>query len=363
MKLKKNKLLIILIIFIMAIYGNILSAEDEFFTPKTTIGGYGELHFNYKKKDVDAKGSKTLDFHRFVLFLSHSFSEKWSFKAELELEHNFVSEGQGELELEQAYINYHASDYFGFQAGVILPSIGMINEYHEPPLFLSVERPDYNKYIIPTTWFGNGVAIYGRFKSFNYKFVVMEGLNSDGFSLKNGIRGGRQKGFKANAEELLYNFKLDYTGITGLKTGISYSYNNALGNDSGETNAITIFEAHLRYNRNDFFLAFEIGNVNYEKGNPVKSNGYYLDIGYNIGNILKLDFELIPWFRWTDYNTAADTLEAGDMEKMYNTRKWLIGLVLKPNSNIVYKLEMGEQKNGLSLQRTNIINFGVGYMF
>ena len=123
-------------------------AQDEFFTPKTTIGGYGELHFNHQS--INSRKSKdVLDFHRFVTFMSYTWSGKWSFKAEIELEHNIVEGEKGALELEQAFVNYRFRDWLAFKAGVILPSIGLINEYHEPPTFLSVERPAYNKYIIP----------------------------------------------------------------------------------------------------------------------------------------------------------------------------------------------------------------------
>ncbi|MFT6207004.1 MAG: hypothetical protein ACJA0T_000908 [Colwellia sp.] len=69
---------------------------------KTTIGGYGELHYN-NYEDKDAK----VDFHRFVLFFGHEFTNKLRFFSEFELEHSIAGEGQdGEVELEQAYVEY-----------------------------------------------------------------------------------------------------------------------------------------------------------------------------------------------------------------------------------------------------------------
>ena len=207
------------LIILIILFSNIIFAQFDVFTPKSSLGGYGELHYNYVKTE-DGDGTKTLDFHRFVLFYSHAWTEKWSFKAEVELEHNFVKDGHGELELEQAYIDYHYAKEFGFQAGVILPSVGLINEFHEPPLFLSVERPEYNKNIIPTTWFGNGLSVYGIITGFDYKFSVMEGLDASKFSAKSGIRDGRQKGYKANAEDLLYNFSCELHFHPGVIGGI-----------------------------------------------------------------------------------------------------------------------------------------------
>ena len=173
---------------------SVFSQDDfnlDFLTSSTTVGGYGELHYN--KTITDDKTENMLDFHRFVLFYGHQWNDEWSFKAEVELEHNFVSDGEGELELEQAYVDYHFADYLGFQAGVILPSAGLINEYHEPPLFFGVERPEYHKYIIPTTWFGNGIAFYGNYSDFDYKFTVMEGFDADKISPSSGLRSARQK--------------------------------------------------------------------------------------------------------------------------------------------------------------------------
>ena len=37
-------------------------AEDEFFEPATSLGGYGEMHFDMEANDGDGK----LDFHRFI---------------------------------------------------------------------------------------------------------------------------------------------------------------------------------------------------------------------------------------------------------------------------------------------------------
>jgi len=75
---------------------------------KTTIGGYGELHYNAHRDDDNSENHKSqIDFHRFVLFINHEFNDKMRFVSELELEHSLSGEGQpGEVELEQAYIQY-----------------------------------------------------------------------------------------------------------------------------------------------------------------------------------------------------------------------------------------------------------------
>src|SRR5688572_16987085 len=69
----------------------------------TAISGYMDFHFN-KQEFADGR----LDFHRFVLLITHRFSDRIRFVSELELEHALVEglEEAGELELEQAYMDF-----------------------------------------------------------------------------------------------------------------------------------------------------------------------------------------------------------------------------------------------------------------
>ncbi len=339
-------------------------AQDEFehfFEPKTSVGGYGELHYNYEKiENNDPK--KVLDFHRFVLYLGHAWSEEWSFRSELELEHNLVKDGQGELELEQAFLNYIYAPYLSLQAGVLLVASSFINEYHEPIFFLSVERPEYAKYIIPTTWFGNGIGVYGFYSGFDYRLVILEGLDGSQISPSSGIRNAREKGFKANAEELLYNLRVDYVNIPGLRIGGSVLTNNAVVSDSTK-NRVNIWEFHARYQSKGIYSTFEYGDISYQTGELRGSKGYYFDLGYNIGRLLDWQIRFFPWVRWTDYNTSSENSEGGDSEKMFHYKKWMFGLTLFPIKNVVLKADYGIRERQLDGQKTQLFNLGFGFNF
>ena len=345
---------------LMLLVSSINFAQFDVFSPTTSIGGYGELHYNYIKTD-GGDATKTLDFHRFVMFYSHSWNEQWSFKSEIELEHNFVKGGQGELELEQAYVEYKHSKEFAVQAGVILPSVGLINETHEPPTFLSVERPDYSKNVIPTTWFGNGLSFVGNLDGFDYKVSIMEGLDASKFSASSGIRSGRQKGYKANAEDLLYNVRVNYINFPGLLIGASVTYNNATADSTN--NAITIFDFHAKYQANNIYAVAEFGNISYDNGPVETTQGYYFDLGYNVGSLFKVKTEIIPFIRYSDYNTAASTLVGGDSEKEHHRTKWMIGAAVKPIPQVVFKIDYAQDTIKLGDIKTDLLNIGVGYMF
>lgn len=348
-------------LLISLLLASTLSAQDDmFFERGGNLGGYGELHYNYVKPE-NGETTKTLDFHRFVLFYGYNWTEKWSLKAEVEIEHNFVADDHGELELEQAYINYKHADWLNIQVGVILPSVGLLNEFHEPPLFLSVERPDYHKNIIPTTWFGNGLAITGNYKSFDYKLTIMEGLNGNKFSESSGIRSGRQKGFKSNAENLLYNARVDYYGVSGLKAGISFTYNKAFHEISEIP--FSLVEFHSTYYKNNVYAVFEYGNISYSNYEIEKSYGFYADLGYNVGGLLGLNGELIPFLRYSDYNPSAVTKSGGDAEIKYHNSKWMIGAAFKPIPEVVFKIDYSSQKTELGDAKVDYFNIGAGYMF
>ncbi len=78
---------------------------------KIRIGGYGELHYNNLDGEGGATDKDEIDFHRFVLFLGHTFNERTCFFSELEVEHSNAGEGKkGEIELEQAYVEYDLNE-------------------------------------------------------------------------------------------------------------------------------------------------------------------------------------------------------------------------------------------------------------
>ena len=91
------------------------------------FSGYMEWHLNKESGE-----SARPDFHRFVLLFGHSFSSRIKFWSELELEHAFVEGGEekGELELEQAYLDFYLKPYLNLRGGMILAPMGEIGRAH-----------------------------------------------------------------------------------------------------------------------------------------------------------------------------------------------------------------------------------------
>ena len=174
---------------LVALVTSPLAAQQS---PSTTVGGYGEIHFT-----DPSEGSPSADVSRVVLYLAHTFDERLSFRSELEVEHARLEAGgsEGEVALEQAYLDYRFSDRFTLRSGLVLIPIGIQNETHEPPTFNGVERTTVEHDVLPTTWREIGIGALGRFgDAWSYRVYVVNGLKAEGFSADQGIRGGRQEG-------------------------------------------------------------------------------------------------------------------------------------------------------------------------
>ena len=331
-------------------------AEDEFFEPTTSLGGYGEMHFDMEANDGDGK----LDFHRFIFYIKHQFSSQWSMMSEVEIEHNMVgSEASlgykgGYVAMEQAHLNYWNGTW-GFKGGVLLVPAGITNEYHEPPTFMSVERPEYSKYIIPTTWFDNGFAFYGKMGDFHLNATVTGDLDGDGIS--NGIRSARKKGYYSTASNWTKTFQGSWTGMAGLKVGGSITMNDAPRDDDENGNpvdpvGVTLTEFNATYTANNIYARMEYGMIGYTN-NPdgiESSSGYYLDLGYDIGSLVGFSNEsnLYLWMRTSTYNRD-DNADAKEI--------LLFGAMYKPMNNISFKFEAGTAGDD------DVMRLGLGYMF
>ena len=206
------------------------------------------LHFN-KLELEDGR----LDFHRFVLLVTHRFSDRIRFVSEIEVEHALV-EGlgeAGELELEQAYLDFLWSRRLNVRAGMMLMPVGIINERHEPPIYYGVERPFVDTVIVPSTWFEVGAGIHGEVgRGWRYRAYVTSPLNAREFSAEEGIRGGRQKGSDTNIGRPAVTGRLEYAGVRGLTLGASFW----TGHSGFEFRPrfevpVTLTEADVRYSR------------------------------------------------------------------------------------------------------------------
>ena len=177
----------------------------------SSLSGYMDLQY-VNSSDADP----VIDFRRFVLLFAHRFSDRIRFVSELEVEHAVVEGGEdkGELELEQAYLDFRIDRRFSIRAGQLLVPVGIINERHEPPVYYGVHRPFVDTFIIPTTWFDAGAGVFGEFSGgWRYRAYAMAPLDANGFSAGEGLAGSAQAGSRAVVRHWAGTGRVEYLGV------------------------------------------------------------------------------------------------------------------------------------------------------
>ena len=228
---------------------------------RTTIGGYGELHYNNLDATDPSRDVDMIDLHRFVLFFGHQFNDRTRFYSEVEVEHALVADSggdtPGEVEIEQAFIEFDLRQDLYAKAGLFLIPVGILNETHEPDTFYGVERNDVESIIVPGTWWEAGAGFNGRWGSgWNWDLAFTSGLQmptSGGNAFR--VRSGRQKVAEAVASDGAITGRLRYLGIAGLQAAVTVQYQfdpSQVSNDGLDSG--TLVEAHIDYRRNGFGL-------------------------------------------------------------------------------------------------------------
>lgn len=324
---------------------------------RTRIGGYGELHYNNLDGEGGASDKDEFDFHRFVLFFGHTFNERTRFFSELEVEHALAGEGKkGEVELEQAYVEYDFTPNHRGKAGVFLVPVGILNETHEPPTFYGVERNSVEKDIIPSTWWAGGAALSGQLgDSVSYDFAVHEGLaTTSAKSYK--PRDGRQKTSEANGKNVAYTGRLRWTGVPGLEIAgaIQHQTDITQGLDATAGSA-NLYELHGIWNQGPFALKALYAQWNLDGSGPAsigadKQTGWYVEPSYKLSEQWGVFARYSLWD-----NRAGDSV--GSEKQQVDA-----GVSYKPHPDVVLKADYQHQDNDGG-QNQNGFNLGVGYQF
>ncbi len=337
-----------------------------------SIGGYGELlyqNFDSDRDDGAASGrTDTFDVLRGVLYFGYKLNDRWLLNTEIEYEH-----AGSEVSVEFAYIDYLWRPEMNVRGGLVLIPMGFLNELHEPTVFLGARRPDIENAIIPSTWREGGFGLFGDLGPFTYRTYIVDGLRGAGFT-SGGLRGGRQKGNQARAEDFAWVGRLDFTGAPGLLVGAS-AYVGDSGQELGADVGTEIIEGHLEWKwRGLEFRALgvqasldDVADLNAAlalTGNRSvgeKLQGYYLQLGYDV-LAGRGERSLTPYARWETYNTQ-DEVPAGFLANPASDVESLtLGVAFQPIDQIILKVDHQDYKNaaGTGVDQFNVL---LGWIF
>lgn len=326
---------------------------------KTFIGGYGEMHYNQWNNNLaTGQDKREMDFHRFVLLFGHQFTDSVRFFSELELEHALAGEGKkGEVELEQAYIQWDFASKHNLKAGVFLIPVGIINETHEPDTFYGVERNTVENKIIPSTWWEGGAAVSGELaEGWSYDLAAHSGLSLP--DKKFLVRDGRQKVSEAKSSANAYTGRIKFTGIAGLELASSLQYQEDFLQGVGAYDiGATLLEAHIQYQLGQFGIRALVAEWNIDEAIQTigsgadKQKGWYIEPSFRLND----QWGLFSRYSFWD-NQASDSTDSKYNETSAGVNFWL-------TETTVFKLDFFKQNAPETKDEFSGLNLGVGYSF
>lgn len=325
-----------------------------------SIGGYGEMYY----ANSDNAPGKT-DLYRFVPYIGYKFSDSIILNTELEFEHS-----GDEIAVEFMYLDFLIDKAFNLRLGHLLVPMGLVNIRHEPTLFNTVQRPDVEKYLLPSTWHESGALAYGKIgeSGLNYTAGIINALDLNNDGANTGwIRSGRIKG-TGTMNRVAGVVRLDYTGINGLLAGASAYYGDAAQGDPGGSSAF-IYDIHISYEKSAFkfkgvYTATTVENA--EKWNETSAatdaGGYYVNAEYDMLANAATAKRLPLFVQYEDYDTMKKKLDGVDQNTGINITT--VGINFFPHEQVVLKLDYA-MKNYDDAAKTDIdtVSFGLGFVF
>ncbi|WP_456402649.1 porin [Persephonella sp.] len=355
------------------------AASKVYFSPHgLSIGGYGEIiYMNYQSS---SKKDKT-DIYRFIPYIGYKFTDNIILNSEIEFEHGANQERGGKVTVEFLYIDFLFNDYANIRLGNFLIPMGITNFLHEPIFFNSVNRPEVETKVIPTTWNENGVMLFSNMENWAYYLAVVNGFHATkkgdiGFTSEKWVRNGRQAGANAVAEDFAFVGRLDYTGLEGLFAGVSVYYGNSGQGEkyNGEEidGTVTMYDVHLKYQYKGLEVTglyvkgslTDADKISLYNGQVIGKNvyGYYVNVAYDVANLLGKEFNLPIFVRYERFDTH-DKVPSGFIKNPnYDKTVWTVGINYRPIPNIVLKADYQFRDNEGSGE-SDIFELGLGFIF
>ncbi len=250
--------------------GRTIYARPFVKAPKTILGGYIDFSLtkcnNGGARDCDAKSG--FDQERFVPFFYSQVTDRLSVAAELEVEHGGPqgNQGDGDIKMEFATMDYRFNDAFNLRGGIILVPMGRFNLIHDSPLNDLPLRPMVSRSILPSTFAESGIGFFGTFyptalSKIDYEFYVTNGFQGDNgqFSENNGTRKSRGSLKKDTNENKAIVSRVSFSPMLGVEVAGSVHHGKW---DKKDKYDLTLFAIDGALQRGPFELMGEAAWAN-----------------------------------------------------------------------------------------------------
>jgi hypothetical protein len=310
------------------------------------LGGYMDMEFEWDDNH------NTFDQHRFVPFITGHVSDRVTVSAEIEFEHGGNVDGDGEIKLEYAVMDFAFSEGINFRGGVVLSPLGSFNLLHDSPLNDLTSRPGVTRQIIPSTLSESGMGLFGTLypgeeSVISYQAFLVNGFNegiiteiTDDSDLVVDvilrIRDGRGSQKKDNNHDKALVARAGFSPVLGSSVGLSVhtgKYDNA-----GQHNlSIGALDAKATFGaleiQGEFALASaDIDRVKYPTA-AAKQSGLYAQANFHLLHDAFLNGSVVTLVArgdWVDY----DTERPGEDEEGFT-----LGANFRPTEETVFKFD------------------------
>jgi hypothetical protein len=239
--------------------------------------------------------------------------------------------------------------------------------------------------IIPSTWRENGVGIFGNLSErLSYRVYVVNGFLASDFS-SSGLRGGRQNGSEAIANDLAVVGRVDFDVVEGMRLGGSYyvgdaGQNQDLAGFSMPDARTTVWEVHGEYRWQGLTSralwtqarVADAGTLSTlltldGADDPVVSRrmiGGYGEVAYDLIPLFfpGSEMSLEPFFRFEYLDTQNDVPSGFVADRAFKQRIYVPGIQFKPIPNVVLKLDY-RNVDDFAGEDTDEVSFGFGLIF
>ncbi|MEN8006617.1 MAG: hypothetical protein ABFS42_06345 [Candidatus Krumholzibacteriota bacterium] len=310
------------------------------------LGGYMDMEFEWDENN------NTFDQHRFVPFITGHVSERVTVSAEIEFEHGGNVDGDGEIKLEYAVMDFAFSEGLNFRGGVILSPLGSFNLLHDSPLNDLTSRPVVSRQIIPSTLSEAGMGLFGTLYPgeeavLSYQAFLVNGFDGgiiqevedDGGNVIDGrlrIRGGRGSQKKDNNNDKAIVARAGFSPVLGSSVGLSV--HSGKYDDAGN-HRVTIgaLDAKVTFGSIEFLgeYALAAADIDYEKYPTAaeSQSGLYAQANYHLLHDVFLNGSVVTLVARGD-RVDFDTDHDGDTEQGFT-----LGANFRPTEETVFKFD------------------------
>ncbi len=232
--------------------GRTIYAKPFVKAPKTIIGGY--IDFSLTRcsgGSRDCRSRLEFDQERFVPFFYSQVTDRLSVAAELEVEHGGPqgNQGDGDIKMEFATMDYRFNDALNLRGGIILMPMGRFNLIHDSPLNDLPLRPMVSRLILPSTFAESGLGFYGTFyptqlSKIDYELYVTNGFQGDDGQFSDeegsGLRSARGSFQKDSNENKAIVSRVSFSPVLGVEVAGSIHHGKWDKNDKHDLTLLAI---------------------------------------------------------------------------------------------------------------------------